>query len=155
MQGSPLSSIDPLGLWALGDPIDQDIVNSVAGFGDAFLVSELLRDALDIDGGVDQCSAFYRGGKATGFVWGAIPFALSGGAALGATRAGKLLNSNRYLRIGPGKASAKARYGLGGGRNIPMLRIGNGRPSDLNHIDLRSRLPKIAPLDGPGACGCP
>jgi RHS repeat-associated protein len=155
VEGNPVSLTDPLGLWAWGDPVDQDIVDAVTGFGDAFLISELLRDALDIDGGVDQCSASYRGGKATGFVWGAIPFALSGGAALGA--GSKWLSQGRWWRIGNGKTIGNARFGLGkdGVKKVPMLRVGNGRPSDLNHIDLRSRLPKIAPLGGPGECGCP
>ena len=154
-EASPLMYSDPMGLWVWGDPIDQGVVNAVTGFGDAFLIPELIRSALDIDGGVDQCSAAYRVGKATGFAVGAVPFGLELGTVLATTKFLSIINKNRYLRIGPGKASAGARFGLGGGRNVPMLRIGNGKPSDLNHIDLRSRLPKVAPLGGPAECGCP
>jgi RHS repeat-associated protein len=155
--GNPLMYSDPYGLFGMADmpTLPQGMVDGVTGFGDAFLLPELVRDALDIDGGVNQCSAFYRGGKAVGFVVGAVPFSLEAGAALGATKFASVLNKNRYFRIGPGKASAGARFGLSGGRNVPMARIGNGKPSDWNHIDLRSRLPKVAPLGGPGECGCP
>jgi len=56
--------------------IPQPIVNAVTGFGDAFLLPELIRDALDIDGGVNKCSTAYRGGKIGGFLTGGIPLAL-------------------------------------------------------------------------------
>ncbi len=77
--GNPVSFIDPLGLWAIGDPLDQGVVDAVAGFGDG--VSRVLtlgmtstsnvRATLGIDGGVNMCSASCNGGKYAGYAWGA------------------------------------------------------------------------------------
>jgi hypothetical protein len=100
--GSPLAYTDLYGLWALGDPVDQRIVDAVTGFGDAFLIPELIRDAFDF-GTVDKCSAAYRGGKIMGVIWAAVPFVARTAAAVGATRFGQVLNANRYFRIGPGR----------------------------------------------------
>jgi RHS repeat-associated protein len=52
------------------------VSDAVVGFGDAFLIPIIVRDLLDIDGGVDYESSAYSGGKITGIVWGAIPLAL-------------------------------------------------------------------------------
>ena len=85
-----------------------------------------------------------------------MPYVLSGGAALGA--GSKYLSQGRYWRIGNGKTTKNARFGLGSnsGKKVPMLRLGNQKFSDLNHIDLRSRLPKIPPIGGPfSSCDCP
>ncbi|MFO0147153.1 MAG: hypothetical protein ACK54C_17900 [Betaproteobacteria bacterium] len=149
---------DPLGLFSAADlpSIPQPVVDAVTGFGDAFLIPELVRDALDIDGGVNQCSAFCRGGKATGFVWGTAPFALRGAAALGATRFGHALNHNRYLRIGPGRMPANG-AGLPAGTGVPRMSVGpqiKGGPPNP-HFDLRSRIPYAPPVGGPAECGCP
>ena len=122
------------------------LYNAVVGFGDAFLLPVLIRRALDIDGDISYDSTAYKLGEIAGTVEGLIPFGLGLGAELGATKFASILNKNRYFRIGPGKATANAKYGLGAGRNVPMMRIGNGKPSNWNHIDLRSRLPKIPPL---------
>lgn len=77
--GNPLSNVDPLGLWSIGDPLPQGVVNSAAGFGDG--ISAVLslslyttadaRNALGISGGVNTCSASYQGGKYAGYAWGA------------------------------------------------------------------------------------
>jgi RHS repeat-associated protein len=90
--GTPLSLTDPLGLWAWGDPVDQDIADAVTGFGDSIistltfggLSGQGLRDGLDIGGGVNKCSRFYMGGRVAGTTatllanaTGAIPKALT------------------------------------------------------------------------------
>ena len=69
---------DPLGLWGIGDPINQGVANAITGFGDG--VSRILtfslaskadtRVMLGIDGGIDMCSASYKGGKYAGWAWG-------------------------------------------------------------------------------------
>jgi hypothetical protein len=48
-------------------------VDSITGFGDAFLIPILVRDVFDLNGGVDQCSTAYEAGLITGTVWGLIP----------------------------------------------------------------------------------
>ena len=156
-----ISGIDPYGLFDITNPADwpsipQPVLDGVTGFGDSFLIPELIRDALDIDGGVNQCSAAYRGGKATGFVVGSVPFALRGAAAVGARRFGHVLNHNRYLRVGPGRMPANG-AGLPAGTGVPRMSIGpqiRGGPPNP-HLDLRSRLPYVPPVGGPAECGCP
>jgi hypothetical protein len=72
--------------------LPQSVVNASAGFGDG--VSTVLsfgqystadaRAALGIDGGVDMCSASYKGGKYSGYAWGAGTLwaaGLNGGSA--------------------------------------------------------------------------
>ena len=124
--------------WALGDPLPQGLVDLVAGFGDAFLIPELVRDAFGIDGGIDPCSANYRGGKVTGFVWGAVPFTGRTAAAVGGTRFGHVLNHNRYLRLGPGR--------MPGGTHVPRASIGRGPGNP--HINLRGGA-YVPPIGGP------
>lgn len=50
VENNPLGFADPLGLWAWGDPFDPDLVNAITGFGDAFLLPELFRNAFGIMG---------------------------------------------------------------------------------------------------------
>jgi RHS repeat-associated protein len=72
--GNPLGNIDPLGLWAWGDSLPQGLVDMSAGFGDGIistltfggLSGQGFRDGLDIDGGVNYCSSFYKGGRIAG-----------------------------------------------------------------------------------------
>jgi len=142
---NPLMYADPYGLFDWPS-FPQPVVDAVTGFGDAFLIPELVRDAFDINGGVDPCSASYRGGKVTGFVWGAVPFAARTAAAAGATRFGHLLNHNRYLRLGPGR--------MPGGTHVPRASIGRGPGNP--HIDLRGGA-YVPPIGGPTTsddCGC-
>lgn len=78
-EGTPLSQIDPYGLWAIGDPLSQDIVNVVTGFGDgaSFGLSRRYREWRDIDGGVDVCSNLYLGGEFVGNTfpaWGRVAY---------------------------------------------------------------------------------
>jgi hypothetical protein len=63
---------------------------------------------------------------------------LRGAAYLG--KSYRWLNQGRHWRIGPGvisKAAGAKPFNYSAGRNIPMLRIGNRKPSSLNHFDLR------------------
>ena len=125
--------------------LPQGLVDGVAGFGDAFLIPELIRDAAGI-GGVNKCSPQYVGGKIVGFVWGTIPFAARGAAMLGGTRLGHSLNHNRFFRIGPGR--------VGG----PMLpRVSSPYLPGDGHYPLITRLPPLPPIGGPTSddyCGC-
>ncbi|HXH81928.1 MAG TPA: RHS repeat-associated core domain-containing protein [Candidatus Tectomicrobia bacterium] len=143
---SPMDRTDPLGLFGIEDlpTIPAPVVNTVAGFGDAFLIPILVRSALDIDDVVDRCSAEYRGGMVGGIVVGSIPFVLRGAAALGGTRIGHILNHNRYLRIGPGRM--KAPFATDAAR----LSVGHRGV----HVDLRSRLPYVPPIGLAGRKSC-
>jgi hypothetical protein len=78
VEGNPVSYRDPLGLmdWP---SLPQGVVNASAGFGDGISTVLTLgqwstadfRAGHGIDGGVDMCSASYRGGKYAGYAWGA------------------------------------------------------------------------------------
>lgn len=62
--------IDPLGLWRIGDPLPQQLIDGVAGFGDnvSMGLTKKIRNSFGIDGGVTE-SASYE----TGNVLGEIP----------------------------------------------------------------------------------
>jgi len=146
VEGNPLSFTDPMGLYSWGD-LGGDVSNAVVGFGDAFLIPVLVRNALGIDGGVNQCSASYKVGEAVGTVWGLIPFGLAEGAAYGATKVGHALNHNRYFRIGPGRF----------GKDM-VPRISSPYLPGDGHYLLTSRLPKLPPVGAAvsgNACSCP
>ncbi len=76
--GNPVSLRDPLGLWGIGDPINQGVANAVTGFGDGvyrivtlgFGDLNMIRDVAGINGGIDLCSGSYKGGKYAGYAWG-------------------------------------------------------------------------------------
>ncbi|WP_200898011.1 RHS repeat-associated core domain-containing protein, partial [Arsukibacterium sp. MJ3] len=61
--GDPVNFIDPDGLFAL-PVIPQSVVNAVTGFGDAisFGLTDVIRDAMGTNSGVDKCSSAYAGG---------------------------------------------------------------------------------------------
>jgi hypothetical protein len=92
--------VDPLGLWGFGDPLPQGVVDSVTGFGDAFVIPQLVRAAFDLNGSVDQCSTAYKSGEIAGTVWGLIP---AGAESLALAADRTVLNANRYFRIGLGR----------------------------------------------------
>ena len=76
VRGNPISRIDPLGLWDWPS-LPQGFVNASAGLGDAalgmfFLNGQKIRNALNINGGVNQCSADYKGGQLAGIVGGFV-----------------------------------------------------------------------------------
>jgi len=82
--GNPLAYYDPYGLAPPSLP--DWVVNGVTGFGDG--VSSLLtlgyystsdfRRGHGIDGGVDVCSGWYKGGTYAGWAWGAGTFWAAG-----------------------------------------------------------------------------
>lgn len=71
ISANPLSDYDPYGLFGMADmPLaPQGLVDAVAGFGDTFGAG-LIRDALDVDGGINKCSAAYLGGGVLGSLMG-------------------------------------------------------------------------------------
>ena len=148
VSNGPLNWADPYGLFSVGEyvadlpDLPTEFTDFVIGFGDAFLIPELIREYQGLEGVVNKCSASYGIGKIGGFVSGGTPFVLRGTAALGATKIGHILNHNRYFRIGPGKWHGPMRPRI----SSPYL------PGD-GHFSLTSRIPFLPPLGGPN-CGC-
>jgi hypothetical protein len=148
---SPVNRVDPLGLYYLLIPGSWFDGNGYEGTGSEFYsygdLEESSMATLDgvipfwdpfgDNGGYDKCDpllAFSRGAGATArdIYTGRL---LAGGLArLGGTRLGNSwLNSNRYLRIGPGRMPANGRFPAS--PNAPRISIGQG-PGNV-HIDLR------------------
>jgi RHS repeat-associated protein len=148
VESNPVNLNDSLGLDGMGDFVanlptpPSQLTDFLTGVGDAFLIPILIRDLMDVRGGVNQCSTAYSIGKLVGFIDGLGPFALRGVAALGGTRIGHILNHNRYFRIGPGRI----------GRNMEPRISSPHLPGD-GHYPLTTRIPFIPPLGGPG-CSC-
>jgi hypothetical protein len=142
VDGNPILEIDPLGLWGFGDPLPQRVVDSVTGFGDAFVIPQLVRAAFDLNGSVDQCSTAYKGGEIAGTIWGLIP---AGAESLALAADRTVLNANRYFRIGLGRWGKDMTPRI----SSPYL-PGNG------HYRLTSRIPPIPPIGAAAspACGC-
>ncbi len=86
-EANPLTYTDPLGLWGVADlpSIPQPVVDFGAGMGDTILFGQgpRIRDALGVDGGVDQCSDAYDYGE-----WAGIGASLATGFAGGVRAAG-------------------------------------------------------------------
>jgi RHS repeat-associated protein len=84
--GNPISRIDPLGLWWLGDPLPQGIVDYSAGLGDtlSFNLTSYIRDKMGTNGVVNKCSKAYTGGQVSGVV---LATAIGGAAGLEAAGA--------------------------------------------------------------------
>jgi RHS repeat-associated protein len=137
VRGNPMKYRDPYGLFELA-MVPQEVVDASAGIGDALSLglTDLVLDALDINTVVDKCSDAHRTAKYTGYGLSASGLALRGAAAFGGTRLGNnLLNSNRYLRIGPGRLPANGPFPAS--PNAPRISIGQGPGNP--HIDLRVR----------------
>jgi hypothetical protein len=151
VSNAPLNLVDPYGLFSVEEAVADlptlptEFTDFVVGFGDAFLIPELVREYQGLTGVVNTCSASYGIGKISGFVTGGAPFVLRGTAALGATRIGHVLNHNRYFRIGPGRV----------GGNMPPRISSPYLPGD-GHYPLTTRVPFVPPIGGPtsGDCGC-
>ena len=71
--------IDPYGLWAIGDPLPQGIVDAVAGFGDSLTlgITYEIRELMNINN-VDICSNSYIGGVSAGALVHVIGFRTGG-----------------------------------------------------------------------------
>jgi RHS repeat-associated protein len=90
VSGNPLIYTDPYGLFEL-PLLPQGVVDFSAGMGDTLLFGQgqRLRDALGVDGGVDQCSDAYDNGEWAGIA-GSLATGFAGGLrAAGAKGAGK------------------------------------------------------------------
>jgi len=107
VRNNPVNLIDPLGLWAIGDPLPQGLVDFSAGFGDTLTsgfgltnlfglpsLTEAARKGLNSNGVVDPCSGAYKGGELAGYAWG-IAFNASGYAT------GYEFTIGKNLRIAP------------------------------------------------------
>ncbi len=136
VSGNPMLYRDPYGLFEL-PLLPQEVVDISAGIGDVLSLglTDLMRDATDINNVVDKCSNAYRNGRYVGYALGGLGLGLRGAAALGGTRLGSFLNSNRYLRIGPGRMPANGP--LPASTNASRVSIGQGPGNP--HIDLRVR----------------
>jgi len=87
---NPKSLYDPYGLWAIGDPLPQSIVDVSAGFGDTISLglTGAVRKALGTDSAVNRCSAAYTTGEVVGIghgfiLGGALGWRASGSKAVG------------------------------------------------------------------------
>lgn len=102
-RANPLSYIDPNGLWALGDPLPQVVVDITEGFGEG-IVSSLTLNRVSLQGvlelanlphgGANMCSASYRRANAAGFATGLT-------ASLGA-------GATQFVRAANVKSTAQA-----------------------------------------------
>jgi len=138
----PVNLVDPSGLdwedWDLSAAADFS-----AGFGDTVSLglSKWIREDLTGVKNVNYCSGWYTGGQVAGVIHGLVLGGLRGGAALGRTRFGHVLNHNRYLRLGPGRMPANGP--LGAATGAPRLSIGPQRAGVSSrwwdHWDLRVR----------------
>ena len=133
----PISFIDPYGLFDLPS-LPQPVVDIAAGLGDgaSFGLTSSIRDLAGIDGGVDENSGLYTAASIAGNMCTGTAGAARGAASLGATRLGnRLLNSNRYIRLGPGRMPKNGPFVSR--PDAPRLSIGKGPGNP--HIDLRIR----------------
>ena len=102
---NPLSLIDPDGLWAIGDPLPQGIVNAIAGFGDgAYKAITLglgnlqdIRNLAGIKGNINKCSTAYNSFNTFGKIVGSA-------SAIGAigSKVGITAWARRYPNAGGG-----------------------------------------------------
>ena len=121
VSSSPLELIDPLGLWAIGDPLPQSVVDFSAGLGDGiiaamtlgFVSGQDLRDAANVDGGVNPCSRAYAAGNIFGTVLGIAATAGVGAEALVA----RALAGTKLFRSYGG--SFKAAHSSGATKSMP------------------------------------
>lgn len=112
MEGDPINLMDPLGLWAIGDPLPQPLVDFGAGMGDTILFGQgqRVRDALGIDGGIDQCSGAYGYGEWAG-IGASVATGLAGGLKAAGTRgAGKEFSHWIPNRMGGPRSTWNGNY---------------------------------------------
>jgi hypothetical protein len=143
-QGNQLPEVTVTATKCTSSPSNESfgdqVSDAIVGFGDAFLIPILVRNAFDIQGSVNYNSSAYTGGMIGGTIWGLAPFALEGAATYSAAQAARstpsILNANRYFRIGPGVGW--------GGTAVP--RISSPYLPGTGHYSLTTRLPPIPPL---------
>jgi RHS repeat-associated protein len=109
---NPLMYIDPNGLWAIGDPLPQGVVDFSAGMGDVILFGQgqRLRDLADVDGGIDKCSTAYSAGEWAGVGVGVAIGVAGGIRAAGARGAGKEFSHWIPNRMGGPRSIANGNY---------------------------------------------
>jgi RHS repeat-associated protein len=150
---NPLSYYDPYGLLSMDDVYgaiynatdgwspSQGAVDFWAGFGDGvssvftlgFYSTADLREDLDIDGGVDECSWTYKGSKLAGYGWGAATIGLASGPR------GPLFGRARYRNGNAGifnRGNTRVGWswnqsGWAGSRNY--FGVHGGRPGSAGH----------------------
>lgn len=88
---NPMNLIDPYGLWALGDPLPQGLVDFSAGFGDtiSFGLTDWVRDQMGTNSAVNKCSGGYSAGEWAGIGYGFAAGGAAGWRAAGQKAAGK------------------------------------------------------------------
>ncbi len=72
--GNPINRFDPYGLWAVGEPIPQNVFDGITGFGDGviatmslgFLSGQKMRGITGGDAYINKCSSMYLGGRIGG-----------------------------------------------------------------------------------------
>lgn len=89
VSGNPMLYRDPYGLFEL-PLLPQEVVDISAGIGDTLSLglTDLIRDAMDINNVVDKCSNAYSKGRYAGYALGGSGLALRGATTLGGTRLG-------------------------------------------------------------------
>jgi len=95
---SPIYFNDPMGLWAWGDPVPQSVMDVFVGFGDSVSLglTSVARGALNIDGGVNECSTAYAVGAWGGILYGGWRLAYAGAAKVGARMAASDAAASAY-----------------------------------------------------------
>jgi hypothetical protein len=65
VDGNPLTGLDPYGLWDIGDPLPQGVLDFSTGVADSASLGlgPLARRFAGVSGGVNRCSTAYRGGE--------------------------------------------------------------------------------------------
>lgn len=109
--GNPLSYIDPLGLFEW-PALPQGVVDFSAGMGDTILFGQgqLLRDVLDINGGIDMCSSAYSNGEWAGLAVSASTGLAGGVRAAGAAGVGKEFSHWLPKRMGGARSIWNGNY---------------------------------------------
>ncbi len=102
VSNNPLMYIDPYGLWRIGDPLPQWMVDGAAGWGGvlSFGLTNQINNALGTSGTYNQCSNAYKAGQALGFV-NSLAFggaAASRSAVKGWANYSHAALPNRYLK---------------------------------------------------------
>jgi RHS repeat-associated protein len=110
--GDPMNSFDPLGLWALGDPLPQGMVDFSAGFGDTMSlgVTDWVRDQMGTNDVVNKCSGYYTAGEVTGVAASVALGGAAGWEAAGVRGAGKEFSHWIPARMGGPRSKWNGNY---------------------------------------------